>query len=103
MNKEKIPSDKEMPKDSFNANYTAIPKETTPADKASEDPDVVDNNIEYGKMNVRDAKESGYINEKGKAVSKAKRHAHDSPTGAYTDIGEGRSSVVRHRDKDQQH
>lgn len=49
---------------------------------------------DYGQMNVQDAKESGYTDEEGNAVSKAKEDVKGSPTGAYTDVGAGRSSAV---------
>jgi hypothetical protein len=49
---------------------------------------------DYGDMNLKDAQESGYTDKKGHAVSMAKRDVKGSPTGAYTDIGAGRSSVV---------
>jgi hypothetical protein len=45
---------------------------------------------------IEDAIVSGYIGRDGKAVSMARRDVEGSPTGAYTDIGAGRSSVVRH-------
>lgn len=44
--------------------------------------------------NLEDAKISGYTDEKGHAVSKARKDRVGSPTGAYTDIGAGRSSAV---------
>jgi hypothetical protein len=50
--------------------------------------------------NLKDAKTSGYTDENGKAVSKAKSDKEGSPTGAFTDIGEGRSSVVKRHSKD---
>lgn len=50
---------------------------------------------DVGEMNIPDAKASGYTDEEGKAVSKSKENVKGSPTGAYTDIGAGRSSVVR--------
>ncbi|MBC7740906.1 MAG: hypothetical protein H7061_01835 [Bdellovibrionaceae bacterium] len=50
--------------------------------------------MDYGTMNAKDAKESGYTDESGKAVDMAKPDVKGSPTGAYTDIGAGRSGVV---------
>ena len=49
----------------------------------------------YGEMNERDAKISGYTDENGHAVSMAKHDVKGSPTGSFTDIGAGRSSVVK--------
>jgi hypothetical protein len=51
--------------------------------------------IDYGKMNEKDAQESGYTDQNGHAVSLAKKDKPGSPTGAYTDVGAGRSSVVQ--------
>ncbi|WP_373998172.1 hypothetical protein [Bdellovibrio bacteriovorus] len=50
--------------------------------------------MNYGKMNERDARASGYTDKQGRAVDMAKPDVEGSPTGAYTDIGAGRSSVV---------
>lgn len=73
------------PNDSFNANLDAQPKENRPVE------DATDVSTE---MNVKDAQESGYTDEKGHAVSMAKKDVKGSPTGGYTDIGAGRSSAV---------
>jgi hypothetical protein len=79
------------PNDSFNADLDAQPKENRPVQ------DATDVSTE---MNLEDAKESGYTDENGKAVSMAKKDVIGSPTGAYTDIGIGRSSaVVSHSDR----
>lgn len=51
--------------------------------------------LDYGEMNLQDAIESGYTDEAGQAVDKAKKDKKGSPTGAWTDIGAGRSSVVK--------
>jgi len=51
---------------------------------------------ESDKKKMSDAKESGYIGKSGKAVSIAKPDVEGSPTGAFTDVGAGRSSVVKH-------
>lgn len=51
------------------------------------------------KMTAQDAIESGYMDEQGHAISKARKDVPGSPTGAYTDIGAGRSSVVHHSQK----
>lgn len=74
--------------DSFNAGLTAIPKDL------ATDVDGLETPIEFGEMNEDDARESGYIDKNGHAVSLAKEDVPGSPTGAYTDIGAGRSSVV---------
>ncbi len=49
---------------------------------------------DFGDMNEKDARESGYTDENGKAVDMARENKRGSPTGAFTDIGAGRSSVV---------
>ena len=45
------------PEAAFNGNYTAIPKDI------SDDDALETKQIEYGKMNEKDARESGYIKE----------------------------------------
>ncbi len=85
-----------LPTDSLNAGFTAIPKGATSADEASADPELVASPMEFGTMNERDARESGYIGKNGRAISKSRADKRGSPTGAYTDIGAGRSSVVVH-------
>lgn len=50
---------------------------------------------ESDRKKMSDAKESGYVGKNGKAVSMAKPDVVGSPTGAFTDIGAGRSSVVK--------
>lgn len=77
-------------------NITAIPKDyrgPEQGDREAADADTA-SGMEFGEMNLADAKESGYTDENGKAVSKARKDVEGSPTGAYTDIGAGRSSVV---------
>lgn len=54
------------------------------------------NIVKVDKKKLADAKASGYVGKNGKAVSMAKPDVVGSPTGAFTDIGAGRSSVVRH-------
>jgi hypothetical protein len=85
------------PNETFNSNFTAIPKDATSEDVASVDPDVVANNIDFGEMNLEDAKASGYTDENGNAVDMAKKthKKEEDSTGAFTDVGEGRSSVVK--------
>jgi hypothetical protein len=89
-----------LPDDSINSNNTAIPQSGGSVEQAAADPDQVANNLDYGKMNLDDAKASGYTDENGKAISKARKDVPGSPTGAYTDIGAGRSSVVHHHPDD---
>ena len=83
----------EMPEDTFNGNYSAMPKgPNTP--NINTDQDISEEPLEFGDMNEQDAIESGYTDKNGKAVSQAKPDTEGHPTGAYTDIGAGRSSVV---------
>jgi hypothetical protein len=86
MSKNKSPS---LPEDSFNGNLTALPKDVT-SDNVSADSDLVATPMDYGTMNAEDAKESGYTDEKGQAVSMAKG-----------DIPGGRSSPIHPRNKEQ--
>lgn len=89
----------EFPKDSLNSGLTAIPKGAASVDDASADPDLVATQMDFGTSSEQEAKESGYIGEDGKAVSKARKDTEGSPTGAYTDVGAGRSSAVVHKDQ----
>jgi hypothetical protein len=82
-----------LPEDSFNGNLTAIPKDV-PSANIQADPDLVATQMDYGTMNADDARESGYMDEEGHAVSTSREDVEGNPTGAYTDIGAGRSSVV---------
>jgi hypothetical protein len=93
-----------LPNDTFNNNLSARPKST------SEEVDVdseasIEDQVDFGEMNLEDAKTSGYVGEDGQAVSKARTDVMGSPTGAYTDIGAGRSSAVHpsHPSKDKHH
>ena len=43
--------------ETFNANYTAIPKDTV----GGADADLVSTPAQYGEMNEKDARESGYV------------------------------------------
>lgn len=86
--------------DSFNGNLTAQPRAQTKDEHLAVDPNFVEESLEYGEMNERDAILSGYIDGEGKAVSKAKKDIEGRPTGAFTDIGHGRSSVVHSQDED---
>jgi hypothetical protein len=76
--------------ENFNGNFTAIPKDVT----VPSDADVMEAGVDYGEMNESDARESGYVGPNGTAVEKARGDVEGSPTGAYTDVGAGRSSVV---------
>jgi hypothetical protein len=58
--------------------------------------------VDYGEMNEKDARNSGYIDDQGHAKSMAKKDKPGHPTGAYTDVGAGRSSVV-HKESDKLH
>lgn len=75
---------------SFNDNLSAKPKTSLSAEE---------NATDFSEMNVKDAKDLGYTDEKGEAVSKSKKDEKGSPTGAFTDVGEGRSSVVKQASK----
>lgn len=80
--------------ETFNGNFTAIPKDISQANSAAADADLQATSMDFGEMNAEDAKEAGYTNADGKAVDMAKPDVEGSPTGAYTDVGAGRSSVV---------
>lgn len=82
------------PEQTFNSNYTAKPKNRALTQELVESEGPPEK-IDYGTMNLEDAVESGYTDEEGHAVSMAKPDVEGSPTGAFTDIGAGRSSVVR--------
>ena len=94
----------DLSNDKLNSGLTAIPKGAASADQASADPDLVASDMDFGSTNEQEARESGYIGEDGKAVSKARPNTEGSPTGAYTDVGAGRSSaVVSKNKKDKNH
>lgn len=57
--------------------------------------DTENKKMKYSKANLEDAKISGYTDENGNAVEMAKPDVKGNPTGALTDIGAGRSSVVK--------
>jgi hypothetical protein len=73
------------PDERYNSSFTALPKEP-PGEE-----------IEYGEMTEREARESGYINDSGRAVEITRKDIKGSPTNAFTDIGAGRSGVVKHK------
>ena len=78
----------------FNGNFTAMPKDM-PAESANiADADINATGMDYGEMNAQDAKDSGYTDADGEAVDLARGDVKGSPTGAYTDVGAGRSGVV---------
>lgn len=91
-----------LPNDTFNNNLSARPKSTSDGINIETDASIEDQ-VDFGEMNLEDAVESGYVNEDGKAVSTAKSDVTGSPTGAYTDIGAGRSSAVHHPAKNTLH
>lgn len=70
-----------------NGGITAQPK----GDGRSE----VETAFDTDSASVTSARKAGYINGEGEAVEMAKSDVEGSPTGAYTDIGSGRSSVVK--------
>lgn len=84
------------PDEGFNGNLTAKPKNMSMTGQAPVNEEDISEAMDYGEMNLEDAKDSGYTDQNEKAVSLAKRDVEGSPTGAYTDIGAGRSSVVHH-------
>jgi hypothetical protein len=85
---------KQQEVDSLNGAYTAIPKQKNSAALETGDVDLIEEKMEFGKASEREARECGYVGADGKAVEMAKQDVKGSPTGAYTDIGAGRSSVV---------
>lgn len=94
MKKTSDTSENLSPEETFNGTLTAKPKPATITSELIETEGPAEK-IDYGTMTLEDAKESGYTDEEGQAVSMAKPDAEGSPTGAFTDIGAGRSSVVR--------
>lgn len=97
MKNKKTKHDNEMQdllENSFNGNFTAIPKDM-PTANVHADPDLVATTMDFGDMNLEDAMESGYTDEEGRAISSdAKGSTESFSTGAYTDLGAGRSAVV---------
>jgi hypothetical protein len=74
------------PDESVNSGFSAIPKP---------DPEAEENAFDYGPASEADARASGYTDKHGQAIERARPDVPGSPTGAYTDIGAGRSSVTR--------
>ena len=64
--------------------------------------DQMETMFDAGPANLEDAKLSGYTDAHGNAVDMARPNIEGHHTGAYTDIGAGRSSVVKTR-KEMQH
>lgn len=83
-----------LPENSFNDEFTALPKETSSFDAAAADADVSTEVMDYGDLSLEDAMDSGYTDPEGRAVEMALPEIKGSPTGAYTDVGAGRSSAV---------
>lgn len=93
-NIKKIPTDDRLPSDTINQNLTARPKDIPESDEIAENADRASTSMDYGTMNLKDAQESGYTDKNGNAVSMSKKSTDPSPTGAYTDLGAGRSSAI---------
>jgi hypothetical protein len=74
---------------SLNDGLTAQPKN----DASSETETAFDTE----NASVESARASGYTDAKGRAKDMAKPDKQGSPTGAYTDVGAGRSSAVTHK------
>lgn len=89
---------KDDPED-FNGDLSAMPKRNQLDSHNSTDKELSGKKLDYGDMNLADAKRSGYTDRKGRAVEMTRRDRPGSPTGAFTDIGAGRSSVVKHTHK----
>jgi hypothetical protein len=88
---------------SLDGGVTARPHDLTPAEQAVQgDGSMSIDPFDYGNMNEDDARQSGYIGPNGKAVSKSIPDKGGHPTGAYTDIGAGRSSTVVTKDEARQ-
>ncbi|MBX2988359.1 MAG: hypothetical protein KF802_10730 [Bdellovibrionaceae bacterium] len=67
-------------------------------DEIEEELDLASDGLSAGTMNEEDARESGYINDQARPRIPSRAPQQGHPTGAYTDIGAGRSSVVHGRD-----
>jgi len=89
----------DLPDSTINGHLTAQPREVNDDHHVGTEVDLAETNLDYGKMNLKDAKASGYTDKKGHAVSMAVKDPKGHPTGAYTDIGAGRSSAVVSRDE----
>jgi hypothetical protein len=100
MERKKTTQYKEVPpsaEETLNENLSARPG-AVPEFPGNAESEMKGSDVEFGEMNLEDAKESGYTDEEGNAISLAKKDRQGSPTGAFTDIGAGRSSAVRSRD-----
>lgn len=89
-----VPRDQTSPELSFNDNLTALPKDEVSPEDAAANADLASDNLDYGEMSLEDARASGYTDENGRAVDSAREEPVGRPTGAYTDVGAGRSSAV---------
>lgn len=87
-----------LPNDTFNNNLSARPKSTLDGMDVDSDASIEDQ-VDFGGASEEEAQASGYTDQDGNAVSKAKPDVEGSPTGAYTDIGAGRSSAVHPKDR----
>ncbi len=58
-----------------------------------------DPEIDAGANSLEDAKISGYTDEQGHAISRARRDETESTVGGYTNITSGRSSAVHRRSR----
>lgn len=83
--------------ETLNENLSARPGKV-PEFTGNAESEMKGSELEFGEMNLEDAKESGYTDEEGNAISLSKKDREGSPTGAFTDIGAGRSSAVRSRE-----
>jgi len=91
------------PNQRLNGNLTAQPKDIPQVDEGAADTEMGAAVAENSEMKAQDAKESGYTDDKGQAISKAKPDVKGRPTGAFTDVGAGRSSAVRPHDSSEKH
>lgn len=81
-----LPAIPMSPDERYDSMFTALPEDFA-----------ADVDLEYGEMNEADARASGYVDQDGNAVSLARKDIKGNPTGAFTDIGEGRSGVVKRK------
>lgn len=81
--------------DPSNGSFTARPQKQGASPEAVIDTEGPAATFDYGEMNLQDAIESGYVNQDGQAADMSKEDIKGSSTGAWTDVGAGRSSAVR--------
>lgn len=89
-----VPPEETVPELGFNDNLTALPKDEVSPEAAAANADLASDALDYGEMSLEDARASGYTDEEGKAIDPARQEPVGRPTGAYTDVGAGRSSAV---------